>query len=217
MAFGFSVAGRSGSFQAAGKAIQEKIAVASTLAVRDAGKNSQTRGRTNIVAVGLGNKVAGALRLRLYPDRKKFSINNAALVYSKIFYAGAWEEGATIRGNPRLWLPTENVPTRRGLHRVTPAFYIRNIGRLISINVPGKPPMLAGLVPRSKSGKLLKVSTSRRRKRSTFASSRATLVPVIMFVGVDQVHLRKRTSINPIIDSERKKLAEYYLKHIDTD
>lgn len=217
MALGFSVTGASGSFQAAGKAIQEKIAVAATLAVRDAGKNAQTRGRTNIVAVGLGNKVAGALRLRFYPDKKKFSINNAALVYSKIFYAGVWEEGATIRGNPRLWLPTENVPSRRGLHRVTPQFYIRNIGRLISINVPGKPPMLAGLVPRSKGGKLQKLSTSRRRKRSTFAKNKATLVPVIMFVGIDQVRLRKRTNINSIVDTERKKLGTYYFKHIDTD
>lgn len=216
MALAFRVTQSGGGFADSAKDIQTRIAVAATLAVRDAGSNAQARGRADITAVGLGNRVAAALRVRFYPDKKKYSIDAAALVYSKVFYAGAWEDGATIRGNPRLWLPTSNVPTRQGQHRVTPAFYIRNIGRLISVNVPGHPPMLMGLVPRSKAGKLAKLSTSKRRKRTTFATQRATLVRVPMFIGIDQVHLRKRTNINPIINSERAKLAQYYVSHIET-
>ena len=37
----------------------------------------------------------------------------AAFIFHKIRYAGVFEEGAVIRGQPLLWLPLGNVPVRR--------------------------------------------------------------------------------------------------------
>jgi hypothetical protein len=214
MSLSFSFDFEPQAFARASAAIRERIAVAATLAVRDAGRAAQTAGRADILAAGLGNRFAAALRLRLFPERKA-SINAAAYLYSKIPYAGVFESGATIRGNPRLWLPTNNVPIRRGGHRMTPQFYARNIGRLISVNVAGRPPMLMGVVPESAvkraAGGPLKLS---RRRSPGFASRRARFVRVPMFIGVNQVQIKKRLRIADIAARERARLPEYYRRHI---
>jgi hypothetical protein len=215
MSLSFSFSFEPQAFARASAAIRERIAVAATLAVRDAGRAAQTAGRADILAAGLGNRFAAALRLKLFPERKA-SINAAAYLYSKIPYAGVFESGATIRGNPRLWLPTDNVPIRRGGHRMTPQFYARNIGRLISVNVAGRPPMLMGVVPESAvkraAGGPLKLS--RRRRSPGFASRRARFVRVPMFIGLDRVRIEKRLRIADIAARERARLAEYYRRHI---
>lgn len=215
MRFDFAVAPQ--AFERATEAMRQRIAVAATLAIRDAGRNAQIAGRADIVAAGLGNRFAAALRLKLFPERNKASINAAAFLYSKIHYAGVFEHGATIRGHPRLWLPTDNVPARRGGHRVTPRFYAQNIGRLIFVR--GDPPLLLGVVPasaaaraRAKGGPL---RLSGRRRRPGFATRAARFVRVPMFVGIESVTIGKRLNIAAIANRERNRLAEYYRRHVD--
>ena len=70
-----------------------------------------------------------------------------------------FERGATISGRPLLWLPLErNLPP--GIH--SPRQYG---GKLVSVNVAGKPPLL-------------------------FDAGKRELGP--LFVGVSQVNIRKR-------------------------
>jgi hypothetical protein len=203
------------AFRRAAADVREQIAVAATLAIRDTGRNAQIAGRADILAAGLGNRFANALRLKFFPDRKP-SINAAAWLYSKIPYAGVFETGATIRGNPRLWLPTDNVPSRRGGHRVTPRFYAQNIGRLIFVR--GDPPLLLGVVPASAVARARKkggpLRLSGRRRRAGFAARAARFVRVPMFVGIRSVSIRKRLSIGVIVARERARLAAYYARHI---
>ncbi|WP_353842903.1 DUF6441 family protein, partial [Mesorhizobium sp.] len=61
----------------------------------------------------------------------------AALIFHNIRYAGIFEEGGTISGKPRLWLPLKDTPKRAGRQKMTPALYIKTIGPLVSIERPG--------------------------------------------------------------------------------
>src|SRR3954470_15419731 len=95
------------------KEIQRPIAKAATAAVREAGDIAKRNGRANIAAAGFSRKWQNALRVNVYPQHGD-SLRPAAFIYHKIRYAGVFEEGAVIRGQPLLWLPLPTVPIRRG-------------------------------------------------------------------------------------------------------
>ena len=67
------------------------------------------------------------------------SINAAAHVYHRIPYAWVHEEGATIHGQPLLWLPLSHAPDKIGRFRMTPRRYP---GPLQFVRRAGKPPLL---------------------------------------------------------------------------
>src|SRR4029079_3825172 len=77
------------------------------------------------------------------------SLRPAAFIYHKIRYAGVFEEGAVIGGQPLLWLPLPTVPLRRG-RPMTPSQYARSVGPLVSVQRPGSPPLL---FPKYRSGR----------------------------------------------------------------
>ena len=62
---------------------------------------------------------------RLFAEKvipKLKGMRPAAFIYHKIRYAGVFEEGAVIGGQPLLWLPLPTVPLRRG-RPMTPSQY----------------------------------------------------------------------------------------------
>src|SRR4051812_18715685 len=108
--------------------------------VRDAGEIAKRDGRASIAASGFSRKWQNALRVNIYPPQGD-TMRPAAFIYHKIRYAGVFEEGAVIGGQPLLWLPLSTVPLRRG-RPMTPSQYARSIGPLVSIQRPGGPPLL---------------------------------------------------------------------------
>jgi hypothetical protein len=95
------------------KEVQRPIAKAATAAVREAGDIAKRVGRASIAASGFSRKWQNALRVNIYPPQG-YSLRPAAFIYHKIHYAGVFEEGAVIGGQPLLWLPLPTVPLRRG-------------------------------------------------------------------------------------------------------
>ena len=92
---------------------------------------------------------------------------------------GVWR-GATIRG-PLLWLSIEaNLPA--GVR--SPRKYG---GRLVSVNVAGKPPLL-------------------------FDAGKRELGP--LFVGVRQVNIRKRFDLRHIFAQAAERMGEFYEQRI---
>lgn len=215
MALSFKISGAKDDFTLASTQIGKRIAVAATLAVRDAAELAKREGRINIASAGFGPKWQNALQDRFYPSGNKSSIDAAAIIYHKIPYSGVFETGAQIRGNPTLWLPLPNVPTRTGGHRLTPAQYVKSVGSLISINRPGKPPLLAGLVPESQANRqIVKVGKPNRRSKS-FPKKTALLVRVPMFVGIAVVDIKKKFDVVNIVKHAASRLGEFYVRHID--
>jgi len=215
MAFGLKISDATGDFVLATTQIGQRIAVAATLAVRDAAETAKQEGRANIASAGFGPKWQNALQDSFYPSGNKSSIDAAALVFHKIPYSSEFETGARIVGNPRLWLPLPNVPTRTGGHRMTPAQYISSIGSLVSVNRPGKPPLLMGLVPESQVNRqIIKVGKPVSSRR-TFAKKSSRLVRVPMFVGIAAVDIKKKFDIVAIVQRAAARLGEFYIRHID--
>ena len=81
---------------------------------RRSDENRRPRRHGGLGADGFSN----ALQSKAYPS-SGVSLSPAAVIYSKIPYAGVFEEGATIAG--RLWLPIEaNLPLQARGKRWTP-------------------------------------------------------------------------------------------------
>ncbi len=181
------------------KELQRPIAKAATAAVREAGEIAKRNGRATIAAAGFSRKWQNALRLNVYPPQGD-SMRPAAFLFHKIRYAGVFEEGAVIGGKPLLWLPLPNVPLRRG-RPMTPSQYARSVGPLVSVERPGRPPLL---FPGSRS--------KRGRRRAVAAADRKPL-----YVGLTSVAIAKRFDIKGAAQKAAAQLPSLYAKHLRSD
>ena len=124
----------------------------------------------------------------------------AAFIFHKIRYAGVFEEGAVIRGQPLLWLPLGNVPIRRG-RPMTPSQYVRSVGPLVSVQRPGSPPLL-----------FAKYRAKRSRRRAAESLSRKPL-----YIGISSATIAKRFDIKGAAQQAAAQLPTLYAKHLRTD
>lgn len=212
----FKVTSPRGQFAAAMVSIKTPIAFAATAAISDAADIAKREGRADIAAAGFSKKWQNALRTQVYP-RRKTSMNASALIWHKIGYSNIFEEGATITGKPRLWLPLQSAPQRLGRQKMTPSLYVKSIGPLVTIKRPGKPPLLAGQIATNRRGQGKatkgKVTLSALKRGAGGAPSK--LVP--LFVGIDRVNIRDRFSIRQITERVAGRLGELYLKNLNPD
>jgi hypothetical protein len=160
------------------KEIAKNIDEAKAGAVQDVAKLAVKEGRANIASAGFPARWQAALRSRFYPNKGG---DPAALIFNTIPFAGVFERGATIAGRPLLWLPLErNLPA--GIR--SPRQYG---GKLVSVNVSGKPPLL-------------------------FDAGNRKLGP--LFVGVSQVNIRKRLDLYAIFERAAGRMTEFYEQRI---
>jgi hypothetical protein len=172
--------------------------------VRAAGEGLKRDWRGQVVAAGLGTRLANSIRSKHYPGRP--SLGAAALVYGQPSrekntvptVLEAFDQGATIRarGGRFLAVPTDAVPRARGGARLTPEEFTRRTGQELRF-VPrprGVPSLLVA------EGRL---STGRRTagryavSRSKTGRGRAT---VVLFLLIPQVTLRKRLDLKAAAD-----------------
>lgn len=190
----------SGQFDAAMEAATGDVKQASMGAAGKAADIIKRDGRADIAAAGFGPKWQNALKTVVYPKNAQ-SIQPTIQTYHKIGYSEMFEEGGPIFGKPLLWLPLEkNLPARRGLHRMTPAIYVKEVGPLFPIYRAGHRPLLAALK-----------KTGRRGKRGAVETE-----TVPMFVGIDQVTLRDRFSVREIAEKTADQLPTLFASEFDS-
>ena len=193
-----------GSFEVAFRAPYASMATAAQGAIAAAGAIVKAEGRADIAAAGLGSGFVKALRVDIYPQGRN-SLNATAHIYHKIPYAGVFEEGATIRGQPRLWLALPSTPQRYGRKPMTPELFAKSIGPLSFVKRPGKRPLL---VAKAKKGKnTTKISLARFRSGGR---GEGPFMSVPVFVGVDSVFIRRKLNISGIVRSARDRLPKFY-------
>lgn len=175
--------------------IQRPIAKAATAAVREAGEIAKRDGRASIAAAGFSRKWQNALRVNIYPPQGD-SLRPAAFIFHKIRYAGVFEEGAVIAGQPLLWLPLPSVPLRRG-RPMTPSQYVRSIGPLVSAQRPGGPPLLFS-----------KYRSGRRRRKAGNQDRKP------LYIGLTSVEIAKRFDIKGAARNAAAQLPDLFEKHL---
>ena len=158
--------------------MEKKINAARAAAVKDAADEIVREGRANIAGAGFSNRWQQGLQSRFFPNKGG---DPAALIFHRIGFASVFEHGATISGKPLLWLPIlANLPSGVKSPR-------RYGGKLVSVNVAGKAPMLFDPAD---------------RKRGP------------LFVGVSTVTLRKRWNLTAIYQRVIDKLKALYERRI---
>lgn len=200
-------------------AAQAAVAKAATAAVTDAGNIALREARADMAAAGFSRKWQSALKLDVFPKGRD-SLDAAAVLRSKISYAGIFEEGGQIAGDPLLWLPIEkNLPLRLGAHRWTPSLYAQAFGpSLRTIRRGGnQPPLLGGLVSVGQFGGALAQPTRGKKRRdalarANFAKARKVFVP--LFVGISTVNIAKRFHFREIVERAVAQLGALFEKHL---
>jgi hypothetical protein len=181
---------------------------ASVFAVTQTVEDAKSRGRASIAAGGFSAKWQNALRSRVYPNANK-PLSPAGIVWHKIRYANVFEQGATIRGKPLLWLPLPTVPLGgRGSHPLTPAQYRDRIGELRSVNRPGKAPLLIGRGSREGITRASATSVRVRKRAVKAGSILGQWVP--LYVGVPSSNVPKRFDLRGAVRLATERIDDYY-------
>jgi hypothetical protein len=192
------------------------ITKAETLAIHDVGILARDGGRESIAAAGFSKRWQNSLQVRFTP-KSGYSFSPQANIHTTINFADVFETGKTIRGGPYLWLPLPNVPPIAGRPHMTPAQYVANIGPLVSMERPGKLPLLGAQVKTSFTGAFVRGRTpSRSVLKRGLASSRGVSQTVPMFFAVPVVDIPKKWNVHAAIVEASKKLQERYIANLET-
>lgn len=171
--------------------------------------------RANIAQAGLGIKWQNATRAKTNPDRAGvYSLHPSVYLHHRIPYAGVFEDGATIKGNPLLWIPLPDTPKRIGSKRLTPELYATSIGDLWSFKSKAGTPLLGARVRvprRSAGGRLAKVSLSRLRRGTSAGTGVLQTIP--LYVGIRQTNISRRLSVFEIGEASRDRYPEFYARN----
>jgi hypothetical protein len=150
------------------------------------------------------------------------SIDCEAHVFHRRGFATVFETGARISGKPLLWLPLPNLPDHIGNQMMTPRNFVRLVGPLYTLKSAGKPPMLGGymqglvgskvtLPKLRRGGQLAKLGV--RSRGGAYGARGVVLTPV--FVGVNQVAVRKRWNLTGVYLQAERNLAVNYVRRIN--
>lgn len=202
-----------GEFAEACAKLHTPIAVAATAAITEAAAYIKIEGRNRIAGAGFSRRWQNAFRVNVYPEHGRVSVDAALFAYHKIPYSGIFEDGGKISGSPLLWIPLSNIKFRISGKRLTPRLFVEMIGPLHSVNVPGRPPMLAAYVstatnPGSLTAGKLKAGAKRRAARGV-----GSVQSVPIFYGINTVEITAKFHLHDLFNRARDMLPALYLKH----
>lgn len=205
----------SGSFEEQQKESERLIAVAATGAMDEAIGQIKPAARADIAAAGFSRRWQNALRINRYPSRKgSIALSPAAYIYHKIEYAGVFEDGATIQGDPLLWLPLSSTPQRISGNLMT-ARRMGSIipGKFISMKSRTGLPLLAAQV------RVSKTQSIKDRPKVTLAAlkrgkegDKGVLRTIPLFFGVRKTTIGKKLNIREICARAQAQIPSLYAK-----
>ena len=185
-----------GSLMADMKAEAKRIERGVAAGVKEAGAGLKGDLRKQVVAAGLGPRLARTWRNRAYPNKGH---DAATLVWSKApQIIRTFDEGAVIKSKSGLWLaiPTPAAPKRGvGGKRINPGnFPEHRFGPLRFVYRRGRPSLLVvDGVRVNKSGRV-----GRRAKGGAFTKTgrmKQGITTVVVFIMVPQVRIKKRLDV----------------------
>jgi len=189
------------------KQLLKKMQAATVGAMNRVVDEAKAKGRTSIAGGGFSGRWQNALRSRVYPNEST-PLSPAGIVWHKIKYWTAFQDGATVSGKPMLWLPLPDVPRGQGTHPLTPKQYRDRIGPLRSVNRPGKPPMLVGRGSRASITRATATKVSVRKRAVKKGAILGEWVP--LFIGVPKIVDPKRFDIRAPVKRAAEQFQRFY-------
>lgn len=198
-----------GRFEEAMVEMEAPIASAATAAMDGVLNLVKLDGRASIARAGFSSRWQNALRLQRYP--KQDSMEPAVFVWHKIQYAGVFEDGATIRGNPMMWIPLSGTPVKsgRGGQKLTPERYATSIGDLVSFRSKSGKPLLGARV-RVQTGRAVARPSLSLLRRGHNYGGKGVLRTIPLFVGVPLTRVEKKFSIREVCAEARARIPALY-------
>jgi hypothetical protein len=183
-------------------------------AIHDVGIKARDDVRAMVGAAGFGSKWQKSFVAR-FGFNEGSLYNPFALIHSTINYAGVFETGKVETRN-YIWLPLPQVPPIAGRPHMTPSQYYQNVGPLVFMRTPGKPPMLGRTVrvPRGGGRPFLTVA-SQRRGLSRKPRSDDIIQTIPMFVGVSSVNIPTKWDVKGTVENAAKGLSEAYEANLE--
>lgn len=204
-----------GRFDEAMQDLQAPIRQAGLSALKEATDEAKARLRGAAGAAGFSSRWQNTLRGDVYDNK---GADPASALYSRIPYAGVFAEGATIPGDPLLWVPLPWAPKRIARKRMTPERFVQAIGPLVPMKSRSGRPLLGARVAVSKTaakrGGPFRASAAALRRG---AAGTGTIRTVPLFVGLRSVSVAQKFDADRIIRQAAARLPELYLKHLNPD
>lgn len=195
--------------------LHRPIAETATAAMDDIVEIVKREARADIARAGFSKRWQNTLRVNRYPTRG-VAIDAAAFLYHRIQYAGVFEEGATIHGQPYLWLPLSNAPKRVSRKRTTP----QNLGAvlpegLVSFKSRSGVPLMGAVARVSRTQ-----AASDRPKASLAALKRGrsgtgVLRTIPLFSGIRVTEVPKQLNIRQICERARDRIPALYAANFE--
>lgn len=162
---------------------------AAQAAARISGARIKKEGDAVIRNAGFGQNWTQTFKVNVYPENGNESLKPTVFVWHRIPYAGVFEEGETIKGQPLMFLPTRNAPEKIGGLRPSPSRFRASIGPLVAVR---------------KGARIFLVGKAQGAK-----------VSKIMFVGLPQVRVpQKWFSIDRVVESAARDFEGLYFQNL---
>lgn len=202
----------SGSFSDRMRELEDPIAVTATATMDEVVGIVKSSGRQDIAEAGFSKRWQNALRVDRYPRKGRVSMEPAAFIYHNIQYAGVFEEGARILGNPLLWLPLSGTPARIGRNMTTPTRLASLLPErnLVSIESRNGTPLLGATIrlSRSQANKPIPKVSVAALKRGREGSGVLRTIP--LFFGVKATSIGRKFSIREICAAAQRRIPALY-------
>jgi len=215
MSFGLKMDILTGAFEKDMVLLEEPIAEAATTAMRGVANIVKIDGAADIARAGFSTRWQKAISARVYPEGRN-SMRPAAFIRHRIPYAGVFEDGANIVGNPMLWVPLPGVPRLMGGGRnrrsITPASFSSTIGDLISYKSKTGLPLLGARVRVTgvrATAERPKLSLGLLKRQGNYGG-KGVLRTVPLFFGVRAVTITKKFNIRQVCAAARNKIPSLY-------
>lgn len=201
-----------GEFERRMEELQKPIAETAVATMDEVLSTVKVEGRASIAAAGFSRRWQNALRFDRFPRGNKKSINAAVFVHHRIVYAGVFEDGATIVGNPLMWVPLPSSPKRIGRNRFTPRNYNNMVGPLVSMSSRSGTPLLGATV------RMSRTNAAQERPKVTLATlrrgrtGRGILRTIPLFFGIRSTQIEKKFNITQICEAARDAIPSIYAR-----
>jgi hypothetical protein len=197
------------------ESLSDPMAVAGAATVREATDITHAKGQANIASSGLGPRWVRSFKQRFYLND---GLDAAGIVYSTINFSVVFERGATVKGNPTLWIPLPTTPLKIGGKRVTAKRISDEVGQLFKIELRGKEylAMKIAVSKRVATGPLPRMSTAmlKRAAKKPRKGQVTRLIP--MFVAASSIRIRDRLRIREIAEETAANMPEMYADKVKT-